>query len=329
MIDSTPSGAVVDQSPTGTAQLMVEKDTGSQAENALQNALSDALCGAPPVTLQGERALAGPEDGLDTLADRSQVRSLPGLVFSSRPRHGGSEVPNSFCELPAGVAFVPEERLPACAHGAGQEFQPHLPLVTLGGSKTERPGSAVCGEDGVQTEAPEIAGVRGTVAVIGHVAEGRALNRLSASRTLHRRRVDEEKIVRETRALAGKNLQEPLQGVAEPTPPLVVARLLGNLGEEVTEVLIGKREEPAIRGDPQHGLGHTQCDHLGVGDLSSPISPLLWQKVIGCTINNSAESVEVGVHRGLRVDGVLDTADFGLSAFSSFPEVAFLVESVI
>src|SRR5680860_489575 len=123
MIDSTPSGAVVDQSPTGTAQLMVEKDTGSQAENALQNALSDALCGAPPVTLQGERALAGPEDGLDTLADRSQVRSLPGLVFSSRPRHGGSE-----------------ERRPACAHGAGQEFQPHLPLVTLGGSKTERPG---------------------------------------------------------------------------------------------------------------------------------------------------------------------------------------------
>jgi hypothetical protein len=55
----------------------------------------------------------------------------------------------------------------------------------------------------------------------------------------------------------------------------------------------------------------------------------LWQKVIGCAINVGAESVEVGVHRGLRVDGVSDTADFGLSALSSFPEVAVFVESII
>jgi hypothetical protein len=55
----------------------------------------------------------------------------------------------------------------------------------------------------------------------------------------------------------------------------------------------------------------------------------LWQKVIGCAINVGAESVEVGVHRGLRVDGVSDTADFGLSALFSFGSMAISVESII
>ena len=32
--------------------------------------------------------------------------------------------------------------------------------------------------------------------------------------------------------------------------------------------------------------------------------PGLWQKIVGCAINDGAEGVEVGVHRGLRVDDV-------------------------
>ena len=41
------------------------------------------------------------------------------------------------------------------------------------------------------------------------------------------------------------------------------------------------------------------------------------KKVVGCAINDGAESVEVGVHRGLRADGVLGTVGFGLSALLS------------
>jgi hypothetical protein len=76
-------------------------------------------------------------------------------------------------------------------------------------------------------------------------------------------------------------------------------------------------------------LGHTEGDHLGVGDAAPPIARFLWQKIIGCATNDSAESVEVGVHRSLRVDGVLDTADFGLSAFFSLENMALAVESII
>ena len=70
-------------------------------------------------------------------------------------------------------------------------------------------------------------------------------------------------------------------------------------------------------------------DDFRIGDFSSCVTRFLWQKIIGCAINVRAESVEVCVHRGLRVDGVLDTADFGLSALFSLESVAVSVESII
>ena len=47
----------------------------------------------------------------------------------------------------------------------------------------------------------------------------------------------------------------------------------------------------------------------------------LWQEIVGCAIDDRAESVEVGVHRGLRADGVLGTVGFGLSALLSLGTV--------
>jgi hypothetical protein len=75
-------------------------------------------------------------------------------------------------------------------------------------------------------------------------------------------------------------------------------------------------------------LGDAESCHLGVGDPATAISGLLGQEIVRRAINGSAESVEVGVHRGLQVDGDLSTADFGLSA--SNPSItALAVESTI
>jgi polyisoprenoid-binding protein YceI len=49
---------------------------------------------------------------------------------------------------------------------------------------------------------------------------------------------------------------------------------------------------------------------------------------VRCAINGNAESVEVGVHRGLQVDGVVRTADFGLSVQNPIA-TAIAVESII
>jgi len=96
----------------------------------------------------------------------------------------------------------------------------------------------------------------------------------------------------------------------------------------VREAFVSHGEEPAVGGDAHDRLRHAERDELGVGDPTPRVGPRLWQKVVGCAINHGAESVEVGVHRGLRADGVFGTVGFGLSALLSLGG-ADLVESII
>jgi hypothetical protein len=92
--------------------------------------------------------------------------------------------------------------------------------------------------------------------------------------------------------------------------------------------LVSHGEEPPVGRDTHDRLGHTEGDDLGVCDSAAGVRPGLWQKVVGCAINHGTESVEVGVHRGLSVDGVLGTVGFGLSVLLSLGAVN-LVESII
>ena len=52
------------------------------------------------------------------------------------------------------------------------------------------------------------------------------------------------------------------------------------------------------------------------------------EEVVAGPVNDGAESVEIVVHRGLQVDGVVSTADFGLSVQNPFA-TAIAVESII
>ena len=308
--------------------MVVEADAGSQAQEALQNALAKAEKGAGPMSLQGEYVLAGPEDGFDPLVQGSQMGTLLGLVLAPRTHHGGLSVRHCLGELPAGIAFVGQQGLSSGAPAALKEFQSHLAFVSLRRGQGEGPGSAVGGKDGVQAHSPELAGVAGTVPVVTDVGKGRAKDGLPASCTLDRSGVDEQEVICEARALFGKDEKEPLKHGGQASPALEVASLSRKLREQTTEVPAGESQKPAIRGDTHNGLGHTQGDDLRIGRPAASISPLLWQKIIGCAINDGAESVEVGVHRGLQADGVLDTADFGLSA-SNPSLTGMLVESII
>jgi hypothetical protein len=108
----------------------------------------------------------------------------------------------------------------------------------------------------------------------------------------------------------------------------VEAGLFGQLGEEIAKALSGDRQEAAVGGDAHDRLGNAERGYLGVSDPSASISRSLGQEIVRRAINGSAESVEVGVHRGLSVDGDLITADFGLSASNPLP-TGNLVESLI
>jgi len=53
---------------------------------------------------------------------------------------------------------------------------------------------------------------------------------------------------------------------------------------------------------------------LDARDPATVIAWCLWRKILGCAINDRAESVEAGAHRGARADRAKDAAGFGLSA---------------
>jgi hypothetical protein len=98
----------------------------------------------------------------------------------------------------------------------------------------------------------------------------------------------------------------------------------------VAELALGGAQEATVAGDAQHHLCHTQGDDLSVSQLPPPVARLLRQEIVRGALNTGAERVEVGIHRGLLVDGVLNTADSDLSAPDPCPQpTAKTVESLI
>jgi hypothetical protein len=168
----------------------------------------------------------------------------------------------------------------------------------------------------------------GAVAVAGHLYEGRALDGLAAAGALERGRVDEQEPIAGAWALRGEVGEQPLNRVGEAAATLEVGRLARQMRKEMEQALARRGQEPAVAGDAHDRLGDAEGDHFGVGDPPAGILPRFWQEIVGCAINDGAESIEVGVHRGLRADGDLGTVGFGLSALRSL-DTADLVESII
>ena len=275
--------------------MVVEADAGGETQEALQYALFEAVNGAGPMPFQGEDILAGSKDGFDALPKRGQMRSLSRLVFAFGPDQGGLKILDRRSELPARIALVGKEDLPTLTPAALKEFKADLAFVPLGRAEGVGAGSAVQGKHGMQAYPPEVAGVTRTVPVVTEVGKSGAKHRLPASLTLDRRRVDKQEIIVETGALLAQDDEQPLKDRGEPAPALEIARLAGDDGKQVGKRFPCPLKETPVRGDAHDGLRDGQGDDLGVGGSPTDVSLLLWQKIIGCAINEGAEGVEVGV----------------------------------
>src|SRR2546421_12772464 len=121
MIDSTRSAAVVSERPAWTAELVVQRDRRGKGQQPLQDALSEAGERSGAVTLEGQRALAGPEDRLDALADRSEVRASAGLVSAAGPEDRGVPIADGPFKSAAGRAPVRGQRLAARSAARGRQ----------------------------------------------------------------------------------------------------------------------------------------------------------------------------------------------------------------
>ena len=112
--------------------MVVEADAGSEAEKALQYPFLETGQGAGTVVLQGEQILAGREDGFDTLARRSEVRALSGLIPAFRADHGSFQLLDGRGELSARIALVTKQDLPSFSWAAAEQFQADLSFIALG-----------------------------------------------------------------------------------------------------------------------------------------------------------------------------------------------------
>src|SRR3954453_22188749 len=133
MVDSARLGAVVDECTAGSSELVVEGDGCGEAAEACEGAFAQAGERAGAVAFEREQVFAGPEDRLDALADRREMRSVVRFVLAPRTHDGGVAFADRGGERATGVALVAEQRLAAVALAAVQQLERDVALVALGG----------------------------------------------------------------------------------------------------------------------------------------------------------------------------------------------------
>ena len=163
----------------------------------------------------------------------------------------------------------------------------------------------------MQAHAPEVARVAPRVAIAADLGQRGAARRLQRATALDRCRVEEEEIVSISGRALREHAHEPLDCLGKSRAALV-QRVLGRQErEEVPELASGGSQEAPIRRDAHQHLGDAQSHDLGVAQLATRVGRPFGQKVVGRAVDTDKQ-VEVGVHCGLQVDDVEDTADFDL-----------------
>src|SRR4051812_819011 len=138
MVDSARLRAVVDECTAGSSELVVEGDRGGQAAEAREDPFPESGEGAGAVAFEGQQVFAGPEDRLDALADRREMRAGAGFVLAPWPHDRGVAGADGGGEVTAGVALVGEQRLAAAALAAVKQDEADIAFVDLRRGQLQR-----------------------------------------------------------------------------------------------------------------------------------------------------------------------------------------------
>lgn len=106
MSSSTVLGGEVSDRAGWPAGLVVERDRGGQGKEPVGDPGAQGVEGPGAVAFAGEDVFAGPEDALDPLSDRREMRVLSGLVLASWAQNPRAEIGDAVLERAAGVALV-------------------------------------------------------------------------------------------------------------------------------------------------------------------------------------------------------------------------------
>src|SRR5664280_1206968 len=196
----------------------------------------------------------------------------------------------------------------------------HLPLVDLGIGQCEGNRKASWRTDQVQSQSPEVAGVAGAVSIAGEPGEITSSGRRTGASALHRRGVDHPGVVIPEVGVLTKLPDQGVELSLGPSQPLVIAGLMGQVGEVATQMLAGVAEEPGLRGEAEQRLEHRHGQQLGITQLGGdthlgppdPKRRIGRQFIVDLHVQCGSEGVHIGVHGDLlgRIVGV-SNADHG------------------
>jgi hypothetical protein len=114
------------------------------------------------------------------------------------------------------------------------------------------------------------------------------------------------------RGLEHDQVEQPDDLGRQSAQALVVAGLLGQVGEQLPEPVGGPGEEPAVGRAVEQDLGDRQADELRVGDLRRPSGTVArLQEIVGQHIKADQERVEADGHEATSVvDGARTASAF-------------------
>src|SRR3954466_11903575 len=123
------SGVVGGEVARWAAESVVERDGGGQGQELGGQAAAQGVQLAGAVMFEAEHVFGRPEDALDALAQRGEMRSLAALVFAARANDRGVKAGGVGAEVAAGVALVADDRHRPVAVQALEHLQAYVALA--------------------------------------------------------------------------------------------------------------------------------------------------------------------------------------------------------
>ena len=174
---------------------------GRLSQDALQDPGSDACDGSPTVAFEVELGLEGVVDRLDDLPQRLEVAVCGPrcLALTGRAQQLDVGLGEGGFKRLAVVVLVGHQFLLRVSGNqirvGGEHSEQHLAFIGLGAGERERHRQPRHGAQQMQAQAPEVAGVRGAVAVLGPAGQCRAFRRFPRAPALDGGGVDHPHIV--------------------------------------------------------------------------------------------------------------------------------------
>src|SRR5215217_5559122 len=221
-----------------------------ESEDALTDARPDAGGHVAAVILERELAFEGVVDRLDPLTDPAELADSRLLVAAVGTQEAGVQVCDGALELLAGESFIADDDLPAAEQaalaGALEHCRGDFALGVIRGCQAEADRHPVRGAQQVQPQSPEVPRMRRAVPVSGPAGQLGAFACLSGLAARDRRGVQQADPLAERRRAAGEVLDDQADLGRERSQSLVVAGLLGDVAEQMTELFAREAQTPPL-----------------------------------------------------------------------------------